>query len=54
MAVTGHRSRSVFFTYDIVAGDDLRHAIQRVSSYVPTLPSVTDAVTTAQLSENPT
>lgn len=53
MAVTGHRSRSVFSRYNIVAGDDLRHAIQRVSSYVSTLPSVTDAVTTAQPSENP-
>ena len=53
MRVTGHRSRSVFQRYNIVTGDDLRHALQRVSTYVSTLPSVTDAVTTSHVEEIP-
>jgi integrase len=53
MAVTGHRSRSVFQRYNITVQDDVRLALQRVSGYVATLPSVTDAVTTPTVDEIP-
>ena len=53
MEVTGHRSRSVFSRYNITVQDDVRLAMQRVTRYVSTLPSVTGSVTIHEPSENP-
>ena len=39
MAVTGHRTRSMFDRYNIVSEDDLRMTAQKTTLYVDTLPT---------------
>jgi hypothetical protein len=39
MQIGGHRSRSVFESYNIVSEDDLRMAEQKTTMYVDTLPT---------------
>ncbi len=40
MAISGHRSESVFERYNIDSDEDLREAVEKVASYVGTLPVV--------------
>ncbi len=44
MAVTGHRTRSMFDRYNIVSEEDLRTAMQRTSRYLDALPATRDVV----------
>jgi hypothetical protein len=44
MAISGHRSESVFERYNIDTDDDLREAVERVAEYVAGLPTETKIV----------
>ncbi len=44
MAISGHRSESVFERYNIDTDDDLREAVTKVASYVGTLPDAATVV----------
>jgi hypothetical protein len=39
MAISGHRSESVFERYNSDTDDDLREAVEKVASYVNALPT---------------
>jgi hypothetical protein len=44
MAISGHRSESVFERYNIDSDEDLREAVTKVASYVNGLPGTTTVV----------
>ena len=44
MAISGHRSESVFERYNIETDEDLREAVGKLSSYVNGLPSAPKVV----------
>ena len=39
MAISGHRTRSVFDRYNITSDDDLREAVKRTEEHVNSLPA---------------
>jgi integrase len=39
MAISGHRTRSVFDRYNVTSEDDLREAVQKTTRYLDTLPT---------------
>src|SRR5439155_7719111 len=44
MAISGHRSESVFERYNIDSDEDLREAVEKVATYVGTLPTSSSVV----------
>src|SRR5262249_26157805 len=38
MAISGHRTEAIFERYNIETDDDLRHAVEKLASYVSELP----------------
>jgi hypothetical protein len=44
MAISGHRTEAVFERYNIDTDDDLREAVEKVASYVGTLPATSTIV----------
>lgn len=50
MAISGHRTASVFRRYDITSEQDLRDAVKKVTAYVESLPTETTVIPLASAS----